>query len=94
LVRREERAMLLTKRELLKIIRDWRIGPIPRELEKELLDLHGHELVTEEGLTVEYSEQDIVEGLRRVLPPYSLLVHPADPPFLTVSRGEEGGNDL
>ena len=86
--------MLLTRKELHRIIRDWRIGPIPRELEKELLDLYGHELITEEGLTLEYSEQDIVEGLRRVLSPYSLLVHPADPPFLTASKGKEGGNDL
>jgi hypothetical protein len=94
LVRKEERAMLLTRKELHRIIRDWRIGLIPRELEKELLEVYGHDLVTEEGLTLEYSEQDIVEGLRRALPPYSLLVHPGDPPFLTASKGEEGGNDL
>ncbi|MDD5700480.1 MAG: hypothetical protein PHU23_00395 [Dehalococcoidales bacterium] len=60
--------MLLTRKELYKIIRDWRIGPIPREWEKESLDLYWHELVTGEGQTVEYSEQDIVEGLRRALP--------------------------
>ena len=86
--------MLLTRRELHKIIRDWRIGPIPKELEKELLDIYGHEFVTEEGLTLEYSEQDIAEGLRRVLTPYSLLVHSGDPPFLTASKDKEGGNDL
>jgi len=86
--------MLLTKRKLHKIIRDWRIGPIPRELEKEILEVYGHKFKTEDGLTLEYSEQDIVEELRRVLPPYSLLVHSEDPPFLTASKGKEGRNDL
>ena len=86
--------MLLTSKELHRIIQDWRIGPIPRKLEKEILEVYGHEFETEEGLTLEYSEQDIVEGLRRVLFPYSLLVHPEDPPFLTASEGKEGGNDL
>jgi len=37
--------MLLTRKKLQRIIRDWRIGTIPRELEKKLLDLYGHELV-------------------------------------------------
>jgi hypothetical protein len=94
LVRREERAMLLTRKKLQRIIRDWRIGPIPRELEKELLEIYGHEFVTEEGLTLEYSEQDVVQGLRQSLSPYSLLVHPADPPFLTASKGKEDRNDI
>jgi hypothetical protein len=57
--------MILTRMELHKIIRDWRIVPIPKELEKELLEVYGHEFVTEEGLTLEYSEQDIVEELRQ-----------------------------
>jgi hypothetical protein len=94
LVRREERAMLLTRKELHQIIRDWRIGPIPRELENELLDIYGHELVTEEGLILEYSEQDIAQGLRQSLSPYSLLMHSGDPPALTASKGKEGGNDI
>ncbi len=86
--------MLLTKRKLHKIIRDWRIGPIPRELEKEILEVYGHKFKTEDGLTLEYSEQDINEGLRQYLGPYSLLVHSANPPFLTASKGQEGGNDI
>ena len=86
--------MILTRRELHKIMRDWRIGLVPEELEKELLDIYGHEFETEEGLIIEYSEQDIVEELRRVFPPYSLLVHPGDPPFLKTSQNKGDGNDL
>jgi hypothetical protein len=60
----------------------------------ELLDIYGHEFVTEEVLTLENSEEDVVEGFRRVLPPYSLRVHSGDPPFLTASKDKAGGNDL
>ena len=84
--------MLLTRKELHQIIQDWRIGPIPRELEKELLEVYGHDLVTEEGLTLEYSEQDIVEQLREVLRPFSRLIHSEDPSFSTAP--EEDRSEL
>ncbi len=86
--------MLLTRKKLHRIIRDWRIGPIPRELEKELLEVYGHDLVTEEGLTLEYSEQDIVEQLREVLRPFSQLVHSEDPSFLTMPDEKEDRSEL
>jgi hypothetical protein len=73
--------MLLTKRELNKILRTWRILSIPAELEKELLEVYGHDVVTEEGLNIEYSEQDICEQLRKILRPYMLRVNPKDPSF-------------
>ncbi len=62
--------MLLTKRELHQILRNWRIPSIPAELEKELLEDYGHCVVTEEGLTLAYSEQDICEQLRKILRHY------------------------
>lgn len=62
--------MLLTKKELHKILQNWRVSSIPAELEKELLEDYGHCVVTEEGLTIEYSEQDICEQLRKILRPY------------------------
>jgi len=86
--------MLLTRRELHKIMRDWRIGPIPKELEKELLEVYGHEMVTEEGLTIEYSEQDIVEQLREVLRPFSQLVHSEDPSLSTVPEEKGDRSEL
>jgi hypothetical protein len=66
----EEKAMLLTKKQLNKILQNWRIPSIPVELEKELLEVYGHDVVTDEGLTIEYSEQDICEQLRKSLRPY------------------------
>jgi len=86
--------MLLTRKELHRIIQDWRIGPIPRELEKELLEVYGHDLVTEEGLTLEYSEQDIVEQLQKVLRPFSQLMHSEDPSFSTVPEEKEDRGEL
>lgn len=62
--------MLLTKKILNNVLRDWRIPYIPVELEKELLEIYGHDVVTEEGLTIEYSEQDICEQLRKILRHY------------------------
>jgi hypothetical protein len=66
----EEIAMLLTKKQLKTILENWRIPSIPVELEKELLEVYGHDVVTDEGLTIEYSEQDICEQLRKTLRPY------------------------
>jgi hypothetical protein len=62
--------MLMTKKILNSILRDWRVPSIPVELEKELLEVYGHDVVTEEGLAIEYSEQDICEQLRKILRPY------------------------
>jgi hypothetical protein len=67
---REKITMLLTKKILNSILRDWRVPSIPVELEKELLEVYGHDVVTEEGLAIEYSEQDICEQLRKILRPY------------------------
>jgi hypothetical protein len=62
--------MLLTKKELNTILRNWRISSIPKELEKQILEVYGHDVVTDEGLTIEYSEQDICEQLGKILRPY------------------------
>ena len=73
--------MLITKKELNKILHNWRISSIPKEMEKEILEAYGHAVVTEEGLTIECSEQDICEQLRKILRPYMQEVNPNDPSF-------------
>ena len=61
--------MLLTKSRLNTILRNWRVS-IPLELKKELLADYGNLVVTEDGRTLEYSEQDICEQLRKVVRRY------------------------
>jgi hypothetical protein len=68
----ERKTMLLTKRQLNKILRNWRIPAIPAELEKDLLNQYGNLVTDDEGLVFEYSEQDICEQLRKKLRPYEL----------------------
>lgn len=60
--------MLLTKYKLNIILRNLRIF-IPDELQKELLERYGNVAVTDDGRTIEYSEQDICEQLRKILRP-------------------------
>jgi hypothetical protein len=60
----EKRIMLLTRKMLNKILRNHRFQ-IPAELKKELLATYSNAFVTEDGLTLEYSEQDICEQLRK-----------------------------
>jgi hypothetical protein len=62
--------MLLTRKMLNTILRNHWIQ-IPVELEKELLGTYGKEVVTEDGRTIEYSEQDICEQLRKIARPYA-----------------------
>jgi hypothetical protein len=61
--------MLLTRPMLNKILRNHRVQ-IPAELKKELLAAYGNRVVTEDGHTLEYSEQDICEQLRKIIRPY------------------------
>jgi hypothetical protein len=60
----EKRTMLLTNKILNDLLQSWRIQ-IPAKLEKELLDEYGTLAVTDDGLILEYSEQDICEQLRK-----------------------------
>ena len=58
--------MMLTKQKLNKILRDYRVR-VPFELKKELLEQYGNTVITEDGRTIEYSEQDICEQLRKIV---------------------------
>jgi len=63
--------MLLTKKELNKILRGWRIWYIPAELKEELLEQYGNPVTDDEGHLRDYTEQDIGEQLRKKLLPYT-----------------------
>jgi hypothetical protein len=65
----EKRKMLLTRKMLNTILRNYRVQ-IPSELKNELLADYGNLVVTEDGRVIEYSEQDICEQLRKILRPY------------------------
>ena len=58
--------MMLTKQKLNKILRDYRVR-VPFELKKELLEQYGNTVITEDGRTIEYSEQDICGQLRKIV---------------------------
>ena len=58
--------MLLTKQKLNNILRNYRVH-VPSELKKELLEQYGNTVMTEDGQTTEYSEQDICEQLRKIV---------------------------
>jgi len=60
--------MRLTKQKLNTILGNLRIS-IPDELQEELLERYGNEVVTDDGRVLEYSEQDICEQLRKILRP-------------------------
>lgn len=62
--------MLLTKKELTRILQDWRMS-IPAELERELLDDYGNPVTDDQGHLHDYTEQDISEQLRKKLLPYA-----------------------
>jgi hypothetical protein len=62
----EIRKMLLTKQKLNKVLRNYRVQ-VPSELKKELLEQYGNTVTTEDGRTIEYSEQDICEQLRKIV---------------------------
>jgi hypothetical protein len=62
--------MLLTRKELNEILRNWRIS-IPAELKKELLEQYGNPAIDDEGHLRDYTEQDICEQLRKKLLPYA-----------------------
>ena len=61
--------MLLTKQKLNKVLRNYRVH-VPSELKKELLEQYGDTVITEDGRTIEYSEQDICEQLRKIVRSY------------------------
>jgi len=61
--------MLLTRKMLNTILRNWRIQ-IPLELKKELLEQYGNLVDDGEGHVFVYTEQDICEQLRKTLRPY------------------------
>lgn len=63
--------MLLTRKELNKILRGWRIWYIPTELKEELLEQYGNLAIDDEGHPHDYTEQDICEQLRKKLLPYT-----------------------
>jgi hypothetical protein len=65
----EIRRMLLTRKMLNTILRNYRTQ-IPAKLKKELLEQYCNLVTTEDGLILEYSEQDIYEQLRKVIRPY------------------------
>ena len=58
--------MLLTKQKLNKVLRNYRVH-VPSEIKKELLEQYGNTVITEDGRTIEYSEQDICEQLRKIV---------------------------
>jgi DNA-binding transcriptional regulator/RsmH inhibitor MraZ len=58
--------MMLTKQKLNKVLRNYRVH-VPSELKKELLEQYGNTVITEDGRTIEYSEQDIYEHLRKIV---------------------------
>jgi len=62
--------MLLTRRMLNQILRNWRICYVPAELKKELLEEFGNPCIDDEGHLHDYTEQDICEQLRKKLSPY------------------------
>lgn len=61
--------MILTKRYLKEILENMRIS-IPKTLEQELLMEYGNYAIDGEGHVFEYTEQDILEQLRKKLRPY------------------------
>ena len=63
--------MLLTRKELNNILRDWRIWDIPAELKEELLEQYGNPGIDDDGHLRDYTEQDICEQLRKKLLPYA-----------------------
>ncbi|MEN8494796.1 hypothetical protein ABFB50_07485 [Dehalococcoides sp. THU3] len=58
--------MLLNRKMLNTILQSWKVS-IPAAREEELLAIYGKEVITEDGLTLEYSEQDICEQLRKIV---------------------------
>ena len=61
--------MMLTKQKLNKVLRDYKVQ-VQSELKKELLEQYGNTVMTEDGRTIEYSEQDICEQLRKIVRSY------------------------
>jgi hypothetical protein len=61
--------MMLTKQKLNKVLRDYKVQ-VPSELKKELLEQYGNTVMTEDGRTIKYSEQDICEQLRKIVRSY------------------------
>ena len=61
--------MLLTKQKLNNILRNYRVQ-IPGKFKKDLLEQYGNTVMTEDGRTIEYSEQDICEQLRKIVRSY------------------------
>ena len=71
--------MLLTRRMLNQILRNWRIGHVPAELKEKLLEESGNPCIDEDGYLHDYTEQDICEHLRKILQPYNSHHHDKDP---------------
>ena len=61
--------MLLTKQKLNNILRNYRVQ-IPAKFKKDLLEQYGNTVMTEDGRTIKYSEQDICEHLRKIVRSY------------------------
>lgn len=59
--------MLLTKKDLKQYQENMRVH-IPKDLAKELLDTYGTVEIDEEGHFYEFTEQDIYEQLRKIIP--------------------------
>ena len=64
--RRTDRKERLTKQKLNNILRNYRVQ-IPGKFKKDLLEQYGNTVITEDGRTIEYSEQDICGQLRKIV---------------------------
>ena len=71
--------MLLTRRMLNQILRNWRIWYVPAEVKKELLEEFGNLWTDDEGHLHDFTEQDICEPLRKILRPYESQYHDKGP---------------
>jgi hypothetical protein len=71
--------MLLTRRMLNQILRNWRIWYVPAEVKKELLEEFGNLWADDEGHLHDFTEQDICEHLRKILQAYDNHSHDKDP---------------
>jgi len=71
--------MLLTRRMVNQILRNWRIPHVPAGLKEDLLERFGSPCTDEDGHPHDYTEQDICEQLRKMLRSYDGHYHDKEP---------------
>jgi len=71
--------MLLTRRMVNQILRNWRIPYVPAGLKEGLLEQFGNPYTDEDGHPHDYTEQDICEHLRKILRSYDGHYHDKEP---------------